>query len=315
MDQQPQQPSDLPPDLRRFVEAAREQPIVGTCVSAEAVAAGLERKRQHSQARRTALLSGALAVAASLVAVGLLWPLLSGSEDQRRESSTLEQRDDAAKLDEPSGGDEPILASAVRVRSTASLEVRDAWSVVLGEGVHEIEVDAREGHALMIELPGRKLELIAGSLTVEVVEGSPAVRLHNGVAAWIDEHDQRTSISVERLELEPEPADPSAADVAAPSAATLAREADLRLEAGKREQAIELYRQLVRKHPRASQSRAALLDLARLLRSSGRPDEARCAYQLYLERWPKSAVRGEVEAQLRRLGEGPRCRGLSPASR
>ena len=310
MDHQHQQPSDLAPSLRRYVDAARAQPIVGTCVTAEAVAAGLERQRQRSQARRTALLSGALAVAASLVAVGLLWPLLSARDGQGEHAVVV--------------ADEPTLASAVRVRSTASIEVRDAWSIVLGEGIHEIEVDALDGHALAIELPGRKLELLAGSITVEVVEGSAAVRLHNGVAAWIDEHEQRTSISVERMDVEldlepgfdradPTPSDATSNDPATRSAAALAREAELLLESGKREQAIEIYRQLVRKHPRASQTRAATLDLARLLRGSDRTDEARCAYQLYLERWPQSPVRAEVEAQLRRLGKGPGCRGLSPA--
>lgn len=309
----PQQPSDLPPSLRRFVEAAREQPIVGTCVTAEAVAAGLERQRQRSQSRRTALLSGVLAIAASLIAVGLLWPLLSDHDDPRRERA-LEQ-DTAA--DGSLTANEPRLASAVRVRSTAAIEVRDAWSIAIGEGSHEIEVDPLDGHALMIALPGRKLELVDGRVTIEVSglsEGSVAVRLHNGTAAWIDEHDRRTSISVERLDLEvdPAPGDPISHDPAARSAAALAREAELLLEAGKREQAIEIYRQLLRKYPRAGQARAATLDLARLLRAAGRLDEARCAYRLHIERWPESPVRPDVEAQLSRLGDGPRCRGLTP---
>lgn len=83
------------------------------------------------------------------------------------------------------------------------------------------------------------------------------------------------------------------------------------LRAGKREQAVEIYRQLARKHPRASQTRTAVLDLARLLGADEHMDEARCAYQLYLQRWPESSVRGEVESRLERLGDGPGCRGLT----
>src|SRR5690606_14545845 len=290
-------------------------PIVGTCVTAEAVAAGLEHRRQRSQARRTALLSGAMAVAASLVAVGLLWPLLS-ARDHQQDGHAAEQGDSgpdhSSQLDESS--EQPLLASAVRVRSTESVEVRDAWSIVLGEGTHEIEVDPLDDHALAIELPGGALELVHGRMTVEVTEGVAAVRLHTGIAAWVDEHGDRTSISVEHFE--PAPGDPRDGEpslkTGTRSAAALAREAELLLESGKREQAIELYQQLIRKHPRASQTRAATLDLARLLRVAGRSDEARCAYRLYLERWPDSSVRSEVESQLARLGKGPACRGLSP---
>lgn len=320
MNQQPHTPNDLPAGLRRYVEAAREQPIVGTCVTAEAVAAGLEHQRQRSQTRRTVLLSGVLAVAASLVAVGLLWPLLS-SDAESDDRAALDQRESDAELADSSEPSSPTLASAVRVRSTASIEVRDAWSIVLGDGSHELEVDALPDHALAIELPERNIELVHGHMTIEVVEGVAAVRLHTGVAAWIDEHGERTSISVDRIQLdhgldhdhglEPAPSEPTGSDTAR-SAAELARDAELLLESGKREQAIEIYRQLIRKHPRASQTRAATLDLARLLRTTGRTDEARCAYRLYLERWPDSSVRAEVESQLTRLGKGPACRGLSP---
>jgi hypothetical protein len=306
-------PSDSPPGLQRFVDAAREQPIVATCVSAEAVAAGLAEHQRRTQTRRSLLLSAGMAVAASVVAVGILWPLWSASDGQEsRDTASAvvdgETRDDTA----PTPGSE-LLASAVRLRSTAPVEVRGAWSIALHEGTHEIEVDPVPGHALEIDLPDRVLELIEGAVTVEFVGDEAAVRLHNGVASWVDEDGQRAQISVEQL-LEPS-AESDEADAnrpLVPTAAELARSAEQLLAAGKRDEAIAIYRQLVRKHPRASQTRAAVLDLARLLRVEDHEDEARCAYRLYLERWPESSVRSEVESQLERLGPGPRCRGLTP---
>jgi hypothetical protein len=301
-------PNDSPKGLQPFVEAAREQTIVVTCVTADAVAAGLAERQRRAQARRSVLLSASMAVAASVVAVGLIWPLWSARDrDDAREPASAaidpELPSDAA----------PTLASAVRMRSTAAVEVRGAWSIALHDGTHEIEVDPVAGRALEIDLPDRVLELIEGRVTVEFVDDDEAaVRLHNGVAAWIDEDGQRSQISVEQLE---PPAESGTANVdrpLAPTAVELARSAEQLLAAGKRDDAIAIYRQLVRKHPRASQTRAAVLDLARLLRVDGHEDEARCAYRLYLERWPESSVRSEVESQLERLGPGPRCRGLSP---
>lgn len=314
MNQHAQPSNDSPSGLQRYIAAARAQPIVETNVSADAVMAGLEAHRRRTQGRRTLLLSAGVAMAASLIAAAVLWPLLSARVD------------DESRSDEPSaalerGSAEPTghaLANAVRMRSTAPVEVLGPWSIALHEGTHELEVDAVAEHALTIALPGRTLELLEGSMTIEFVGHEAAVRLHTGVAAWVAEDGQRSQISVEHFELDaPQPestateGDPSRP--LAPSAAELARSAEQALAAGKRVEAVTLYRQLIRKHPRASQTRAAVLDLARLLRVGGQTDEARCAYRLYLERWPDSSVRAEVEAQLDRLGEGPRCRGLSPS--
>jgi hypothetical protein len=305
-------PSDAPAGLQRFVAAARAQPIVETNVTADAVAAGLEAHRRRAQARRTLLLSASVAMAASLVAVGLLWPLLSArTNDESRDEQPTAAIEPQVEAPIVAG---QALASAVRLRSTAAVEVLGPWSIALHEGTHELEVD-QVGHALTIALPGRSLELLWGTMTVEFVDDEAAIRLHTGVAAWIGEDGQRSQISVEHFNLDApldsSPADPS--PTLAPTAAELARSAEQALAAGKRDEAVSIYRQLVRKHPRASQTRAAVLDLARLLRVGGQADEARCAYRLYLERWPESTVRAEVESQLDRLGPGPRCRGLSPS--
>ncbi|PRQ02482.1 hypothetical protein ENSA5_23000 [Enhygromyxa salina] len=300
------------PGLRRFVEAAREQPITATRVTAEAVLAGLEQERRRTQGRRTLMLSAALALAASIAAIALLSPLLSDRKAGAQELA-LDPDGAASKVDAEGGSGSASLdglAHAIRLRSSSTVEVRGPWSIALGEGVHELEVRATPGHALRVSLPDRELELVEGSATIEIVEGSAALRLHTGVAAWVDAGaavTHRTAISVEHIEEgAPEANSPE------PSAAVLAREADSLLVAGKRDEAIGVLRRLVLEHPHASQTRAAVLDLGRLLRNAKRGDEARCAYELYLHRWPGSAVEGEVHSLLEGLGPGRDCRGLTP---
>lgn len=99
---------------------------------------------------------------------------------------------------------------------------------------------------------------------------------------------------------------------APPSAAELARAAERSMAAGRRDETIRLLSQLVRRYPKSSPARAALFDLGRLLRASGRTDEARCAYRLLRQRWPGDAMRGEIDRVLKSLGDGPECRGLQP---
>lgn len=98
-----------------------------------------------------------------------------------------------------------------------------------------------------------------------------------------------------------------------PSAAELARAAERSMAAGRRDETIRLLTQLVRRYPKSSPARAALFDLGRLLRASGRTDEARCAYRLLRSRWPSDAMRGEIDRVLKSLGDGPACRGLTPS--
>jgi hypothetical protein len=310
-----------PAELGRFVAAAREQVIVETNVTAEAVLAGLEQHRRRAQARRTLTLSAAIAtLAASLIAVGWLWPMLSTRDAQPTPevASLGSDRDPAHASDHTSGhdfaseaADPDHLASAVSLRTNATVEVRGPWSIALDEGVHELEVEATPGRALRVSLPDRELELelVEGKATIEVVRGTAAVRLHNGVAAWIGADGQRSVMSVERImnTMSTEPTTNTH-----PSATELAREAELLLAAGKSDKAATVLRRLILAHPKANQTRIALLDLARLLRNAHHHDEARCAYQLYLRRWPSSTLDGEVRTQLDRLGPGRNCRGLDP---
>jgi hypothetical protein len=288
------------PELAVFVAAARAQTIAGTCVTAESVQAGLEHSRRRSHAQRMLWLSAPVAVAASSLVMVVLSPLWS--------------RDDGEQV-RVDVQDAEQLATAVHMSSSGASEIRDAWTVVLGEGTHEIELVHEPGQpkqALHIELPGRMLELVEGRATIEVVGHDAAVRLHTGVAAWIDADGRRTHIEVETFELADGEAPNQMPNEAESTAAlALAREADRLLAAGEREQAIATLRRLVETYPSASQTRAAVLDLARLLDEAGRGDEARCAYELHRERWPDSSVTAEVETQLAGLGK-TQCRGLDP---
>jgi hypothetical protein len=262
------------PELQRFVEAARTQSIAGTSVTAESVQAGLEHSRRRSHGQRVLWLSGAIAIAASMLVAALVSPLWS----RDREPETH--------------------ASVASDSETNEL-------ITLGDGTHEIELVHEPGQPsapLHIDLAGRTLELVEGRATIEVHGDDVAVVLHTGVAAWIGTDGQRTQIEVEHIAIDQAQLD---------SAAELAREADRLMAAGAHEQAIETLRRLVELYPQASQTRAAILDLARLLASLERERHARCAYELYLERWPDSSITAEVEAQLARLSAAE-CHGLEP---
>jgi hypothetical protein len=318
------------PELRKFVEAARQQPVVGTKLKARDVQSAWEVAQRGRQARRTVLFSGAIGLAAAAAAVLVLTPLLSQpSAEQAKHDPELIDTDARVAKHDPELIDtdarvakhdpelidtdlraERRLASAVRLRSDAPVEVHGPWAIELGEGVHELEVDPVVERGLAVTLPQGQLELLHGRATVSVDEdGVAAVRLHSGVASWVSADGERNAISVERI-------DKPAADKAKPetsSAVELAREAEELLAAGKRSAAIRVLSRLVRRHPNAADAPTALLDLARLHRVAGDEDRARCALELHRERWPKSALRGEVDSQLERLGEGPACSGLNPS--
>lgn len=183
------------PELRSFVTAARAQELVRTCVTAESVHAGLEHRRRRQQARRMLLLSATLAVAASLIAaVSVSWWDIDGDggvgESETTGETESETDSDLALTDDDD------LDPAVRLRSTQAAEIRDPWSLALGPGTHEIELPPGAAQPLTIELPDRTLELVEGRATIEVAERESVVRLHVGVAAWIDEDGSRTRIEV-----------------------------------------------------------------------------------------------------------------------
>lgn len=93
----------------------------------------------------------------------------------------------------------------------------------------------------------------------------------------------------------------------------LVRRADSLRSAGQPTAAATLLRRVVTDHPSDPLARGALLDLADLQKQLARPDEARCAYRLYLTRYPGAPhLASDVEKALARLGPGPTCDGLTP---
>ncbi|MBX7079614.1 MAG: tetratricopeptide repeat protein [Nannocystaceae bacterium] len=97
-----------------------------------------------------------------------------------------------------------------------------------------------------------------------------------------------------------------------PSAAELSRQAEAAMADRRKRDAIALLETLVRRFPDHAAARTALLDLGRLLRDTGKPDRARCAYQRFVARWPDDPMRSEIDRALAALGSGPECSGLRP---
>ncbi len=318
------------PALRMFVEAAREQPIAPTRLSAHEVQRAFQQQQQAQRhSRRQLVLGLSLGSLTMAAAAALALFVLPGSRTSDDAASpriaaapaTGEAlRGEAPRDDESTPPTNPLaLNPAIHVTSsTEAPQVLGPWTIALQGGEHAVRVEPSAGRALRIELPERTLELVHGELDVQIVAQADAapfvlVRLESGVAAWIGADGTRTQIEVERIDVPVKIASATTELASAePSAAELARKAEQQLLSGAREDAIGTLRKLVRKYPRTPQARTALLDLARQERLAGQPDRARCAYLLYLERWPHSEVRGEIDKQLGKLGEGPACRGLDP---
>jgi hypothetical protein len=306
--------------LRSFVQAAQSQPIVPTRLTAHEVQrAFVQAQHERRHARKALAIGVGLGLAAAAI-VAVITTSLIGREPERERGSVAIQTEPSESLAN-SAEATPQLDPAIRIRSDHGAEpprVLGPWSIALDAGTHQLAVEPTADRPLRIELPERSLELVQGSMTIEIVERSAVVRLESGIAAWIEADGTRTQIAVERIELLGAPTDEPVADQAIepaasePSASELAREAERKLIAGQRDEAIGLLRKLVRKYPKTPQARTALMDLAAQERLAGRVDRARCAYLLYLERWPHSEVRAEIDKQLTKLGAGPACRGLDP---
>jgi len=191
-------------------------------------------------------------------------------------------------------------------------EVTGARSIRLSQGTYRIGLPEGE-NGLRVQTSGGELELEAGVMTVAVAGDRVDVVVESGSAYWV-RGDERVSVRAELSTAEDDPgAEPAGGGADdAPSAAELAALAESSLERGRRSVAIRHLRQLVSKHPRSTEAGRGLLDLGRLLRAEGDSDGARCAYQLYLDRYPRGGMVAEVERARDRLGSGPQCRGLRP---
>src|SRR5690606_20731834 len=185
----------------------------------------------------------------------------------------------------------------------ASPEVLGPRRLRLPEGRWSIDSEAPE--PVVVELPDGTVELRGGMVHVEVAGAVARIEVRRARVERFDTEGRRV--------VEPtEPTEPGPAKATGPSAAELAREAEGYMAAGNRAEAIRTLRRLVTRHGRSAAAQAGLIDLGRLLKASGQLDEARCAYALFLERWPGHALAGDVTRAQRALGQGPACDGLRP---
>ncbi|MDC0675858.1 tetratricopeptide repeat protein [Nannocystis radixulma] len=293
----PDEPAVRSPELLRLVQAARSAPAPVLKVSSDAVFAGFQARRRDS---RRLYVGVGLAAAA---AVALLWARPSFMSSK---TGTLEPV--AATTVEAAHTAPAALAASVRVVAEEGppTVVRGPWQVELADGRYDVTVAAHAGPELLqVDTPGGTVEIAQGRVVIVVAGTRTEAELRTGVATWIASDGARTPLAV------PPAADDALDPAAGPS--ELARHADALLAAGRRDAAIRVLDRLVSAHPDSPPARAALLDLARLLKAAARTDEARCAYALYLERYPaKEQLADEVEGALARLGPGPACAGLRP---
>lgn len=313
------EPAVTHPVLRTMVEAAAQQSAPRLRTDAEGLrTAWIERREK----RRRAI---GLAVAAGLSALAL------ASLYGRRPSEPAPRTDSSGSIavtDAPAPtpatvpevvppvpdlpAPAPVLADAVHVQpepatSVTDYEITGEWTLALAGGGLRVEVDEGAPGPVAVTLPQGSLEISSGVTIVEVAGAVATITVESGSAVRIEADGTRH-------ELRPRSQSASARTDSSsrPGASELAAMAEERLAAGDRPGAIKHLRTLVRRHPNSAPAKTGLIDLARLLAGSGRRDEARCAYRLWLDRNPRAVLRGEVERALETLGEGPACRGLTP---
>lgn len=310
------EPAVHSPQLRALVELAREATPPPLRVDADRVYAGTLAAR-HVRARRNGIIGGLVLAAAALalIALRLDLGLSQGTGPAGHVAQDMSQTP-AEQGAVPRG---PVLAAGVRVVAdddTPSPTVLGPWEVGLAPGRYAVDVDDHPGPELLrARSPGGSVELHHGRVEIVVAAASTTATLREGVATWIAPDDTRRALTPDlAITSEPPAADPTdPAERPDASPRDLVRRADSLRAAGQHAAAAALLRRVVRDHPQDPLARAALLDLAHLLKELGRTDEARCAYRLHLDRHPGAPhLAAEVEKALARLGPGPACDGLTP---
>lgn len=299
------EPAVTSPELQRLVDLARDQPLPPLRSNADAVFAGYTAARRRTW---TLAAAGGL-LAAGLAALALtrldVAPQSAGPSGQIAEYTA--PAPDVPRAARPAP---PRLAEQVHIvpqGDAPSFTVLGPWLVGLAPGTYAVSVDDHPGdEVLRARSAGGSVELHHGSVHIVVGADHTEARLEHGVATWVAPLGERKPMTVGG---EPVPADIPPP----PDASELARRAEVQLTAGKRDAAIKTLTQLVNQHPNHSAARSALMDLAGLLKTENRTDEARCAYKLYLSRYSgKAQLADEVQKALGRLGDGPACKGLRP---
>jgi tetratricopeptide (TPR) repeat protein len=305
--------------LRRLVHVARSrQRLPKLSVTADSIfdAYQARRGRRRERVRQVAL---GLAV---FLSVGYLGVAVDRAVERSGEAS-LDLASYTAAADqitrEVAVTEElaPLAALAPRLERGAEVELLEPYarapeilgprSLRLGQGTYRVAFADGAGHrGLSVQTPAGELDLRAGVMTVAVAGDRVDVVVERGSAAWV-RADELVPIAEPTA---PALAEEELAEDEGPSAGELAELAEKSLSRGRRPAAIRHLRRLVSTYPRSTEAGRGLLDLGRLQRAEGDVDAARCAYQLYLDRYPKGALVAEVERALTRLGDGPQCRGL-----
>lgn len=307
------------PDFRRLVESIRELPPPRPRRDAAALHAAFLAARQARRRRVIAYASLAIAAALAVLVLARLDLGLSkgtGTQDHvaaDTRPASAEPHLAPAPEPAPAPAAAPTLNPAARVvagnTGTPSPTVLGPWEVELAPGRYSAELDPQpDGGPLRLRAPDGTLEIHHGRFEMLVGAARTELTLQQGHGVWVAGDGRRVELTPPAAAPLPPPSGPATPDVSA-----LARHAEELLTAGKRDAAIRQLSQIVTAHPQHPAARAALLDLAPLLGAVGRVDEARCAYRLYLARYPgKQQLADQVEKALARLGEGRSCRGLKP---
>lgn len=305
------------PELRRMIKlAGSQQKLPRVRVTADQIFEAYQERRER---RRQRWLHGGLAAAAclSLIYLGVS---VERALYVRPAAATLAQAEAVPAT--PSEVVEEAAPLGPRLAAGAAIELLEPHGIPaevigphairLSNGTYRIDVED-EG-ALTVLTPEGELGVETGRFTVAVASSSTDVIVESGVAYWVRD-GEREPVTPPQRPAKPEASAPELladAAPARPSAAELAELAEASLRRGQRPAAIRHLRSLVTTYPRSSEAGRGLLDLGRLERAEGDLDASRCAYQLYLDRYPSGSLTADVERALDRLGPGPRCRGLRP---
>lgn len=320
----PDEPAVHNAALLPFVEAARQQSARRLYLDAATVSKAWAQRR----ASKRRVLAVAVAAGLGALALGGLYGNRANEPSptpSTTSSPAVAATDPTPSVQSPAPVPTPEatpevapppvqLADAIRLTAAGDgpapqYRIDGPYEVTVHAGATVVSVDDA-AQPLVVHTPDADFEIHTGVTHVVVAGDVARVEVIEGTTFRITRDGGREQLGTVTAQVQPPKAKSPATDEGV-TADMLADRAEQRLTAGDRNGAIKHLRQLVRKFPSSGAARTGLLDLARLLKADGHKAEARCAYQEFLNRHPRSSVVGEVERALDKLGEG-QCRGLKP---